>query len=621
MRRRTLLSWPLAGALALSISARAQENPLNISATVYSGFYTTSTKGQANQSLTFVPLGARFDIEGFLLSPDLLWYSFQPELALGPQASDAGIQGGDGVRLRVGLLRKRAFPITFRYSNVQVQDVYFGSLSQISGYRLQNRNKDLGVTFELKPSREMNLIFDWGKSSVDSKSDVQQVPDYLSSQNHINLDAKYMRAGWDFQAFGHHQTQESNLLIPIQGAGPAGLLKQTVDQAQASARRGFLKDSELYLDGGIQSTATMLFTLPIDLTTRYGTVNLRMFQRRRWKTSFRAAYSSNISSQLLAQAAQTLTTPGAAVPGETVLLPFSHGMSSLNVNGTTSAALAYGFGVYGSVERNEILASDQGAPLSSSYFMATAGVNYSKKFDWGTLGGQYGRELGYGSVTGQAGTIEGQLYHLSAIHTTGNGITFEASVHGANQSVNSIQPLSNDSLSFDGSVGFRAIGEINARFGGGWQQSVFVNSGNDFRTNGYTARVSMDHPRYQFTFALNDSLSNSLPLYSQLLGLGPGSVALLPLQIIPSDYHAMSFSFHATPLRKLEVSASWTHSIQHLDGVLSNNFELLNALVTYHFRKLQVEGGYIRFSQVFSLYPSLNRSRLYVRIQRTARIR
>ena len=620
MKLRLDLVCLLLGAIAPPAALRAQEKPLNISATVYTGFYSTSTKGEANQSLEFVPLGARFDIDGFVMSPDLLSYSVQPELAVGPQASEAGIQGGNGIRLRFTLLRKRAFPLTFRYSNTEVQDVYFGGLSQISGYRLQNRTKDIGVTWEVQPSKNLGLILDWGRGSVDSKSDIAEVPDYVSHQDHINADAKYEHGGWDLEIFGHRQQQQSNLLAPIQGTGTAGTLTQTVEQFQASARKTLFKDSELYVDGGTQATSTLLFTLPIDLFTRYGSASLRLFQRRRWKASFRAGYSSNVASQLLAQAAASLSAPGAVASGDTVLVPFSHGVSNLNLSGTTSAELAYGIGVYGSVERNEILASNQGGPLNSSYFLATAGVNYSKKFDWASFNGQYGRELGYGSVTGQSGTIQGQIYRVSAQHTATNGMVFEVTVHGSDQSVNNVQPFSNDSLAADASVAFQVAGGIGARLGGGWQRSAFINSANEFRTNGYTVLASIEHPQYQFSVALNDSLSNSLPLYNDLLGLGPGAASLFGLQVIPSDYRALSFSAHANPLRKLELSATWTRSRQHLGGVLSNDFELLNAYVTYHFRRLQLESGYIRFKQTFALYPSTNRMRFYVRVQRTARI-
>ena len=55
-----------------------------------------------------VQAGARFDINGYYMTPDLLDYSVQPEFNTGAQATDAGFEGGNGVRMRVSLLRRRA---------------------------------------------------------------------------------------------------------------------------------------------------------------------------------------------------------------------------------------------------------------------------------------------------------------------------------------------------------------------------------------------------------------------------------------------------------------------------------------------------------------------------------
>ena len=111
-----------------------------------------------------------------------------------------------------------------------------------------------------------------------------------------------------------------------------------------------------------------------------------------------------------------------------------------------------------------------------------------------------------------------------------------------------------------------------------------------------------------------------LPFYNQLLdGLGLGAALAIPLQIVPSNYRAMSYTLHSNPLRKVELSASWTRSKQNLAGLLTNDFELLNVFATYHFRKIQFETGYIRSNQMFLAYPQTLRGRFYVRIVRTAR--
>jgi hypothetical protein len=398
-------------------------------------------------------------------------------------------------------------------------------------------------------------------------------------------------------------------------------LRETTTQYQGSARRSFFDDSELYVSGGSQSADSLLFTLPIDLNTHYANAGLRLRQRKRWKSSLRANYSSNLASQLLEQAATGLHGPGTIVPDGNVLVPFSTGIANLNLNANTSYAVGHGFGVYGGVERSQMFAPGSDPGLNSQYFTTSGGVTYSEKLHWGTVSGEYAREFGTGSMVGQTGTIEGQHYVVSAQHGNGGGPVVDATVHGSDQSIHTVQPISNRSFSAEASVSDRIAGALSARIGGGWQWSSIVNDANEFKTNGYTARISIDHPRLQLAAALNDTASNSLPFYNQLLdGLGLAGVAVVPLRPIPSDYRAMSFTLHSNPRRKIEVSGTWTRSIQHLEGTLTNNFELMNAFARYHFRRIQVEAGFIRSNQIFLFYPNTMRQRYYVRIVRNARL-
>ncbi len=619
MSNQRLTHCCLLAAFAVPLLLHSQEQPLSVSTTVSTGYYNASTRGDANQSLSFVPFGARFDMDGYLLSPEFLAISAVPEVTAGPQASEAGFQGGNGIQLRTTLFRKSMSPLTFRYSNVAVKDAYFGSLTQVSGYTVNNRNKDLGVTWEFRPPHLPSTTVDWGKGSVDSKSDIAEIPDYLSHGRHLNVDSRYDLAGWDFQGFSHRQRQESNLLASLGVGATTGSLRQAVNQSQASLRRSFLRDCELYVNAGKQSTSSLLFTLPVNLTTRYAGANLRLFQRRRWKTLARANYSSNLASQLLAQATSDLGAPGSVAP-PSVLTPFSYGIANGNVNVTTSLDLSHGWGMYGSAEKNVLLSPRRDGALRANFLTTSAGITYTGRFRWGSLSGDYSREYGVGSVTGEAGRIRGQTYVVSAQHGTSSGLQFDGTIHGSDQHVYNAQPFSNRSLSAEGSVARHVFGGVSGRVGGGYQWGSITNTANEFRTNGYTARASIEHRFIQVSAALNNSLSNSLPFYDQALaGLGPGSALLPPLQIIMSDYRATNFTLHTNPVRKVEFSAVWTRSRQHLQGILSNEFDMLNVYATYHFRRIELVAGLIRSNQIFAFYPTM-RSRYYVRLSRTAKI-
>ena len=89
---------------------------------------------------------------------------------------------------------------------------------------------------------------------------------------------------------------------------------------------------------------------------------------------------------------------------------------------------------------------------------------------------------------------------------------------------------------------------------------------------------------------------------------------------MPSDFRAANFTLHSNPIRKAEISIVWTRSRQHLDTILNNDFEFLNIFVTYHFRRINLEAGYIRSDQIFSFYPNTLRKRFYVRVVRSAKL-
>ncbi len=600
----------------------AQERPLDVTGTFFTGYYSATSRGDAVQDVNFVPFGARFDVNGFLFSPDLLSFWAQPQFNVGPQASEAGFQGGNGIALRLSLLRKRAFPLTFRYSNLKFEDVYFGSLTQISAYTLNNRTRDLGLTWELKPSNLPLTIIDWGTGSVNAKSDIALIPDYLSSTDHLNVDSRYSRWGWNFDGFAHWQDVHADLLSAAASGATTSSLQQNVTQYQASGERTLGRDSELYFTAGDQITDSRLFFIPVNLTTRLASAHLRLFQRHRWKFSSRMNYSSNLANQFLSEAVGAWTAnPGSVAPNPSVLAPFEQRIANLEFNATSSLDIGHGLGAFVSADEGSVVSASFESPISASYFTGSAGLTYSHSSSWGGISGQYSRDWGNGSITGQSGRIQGQSYNASAQHGSPDHLQFEVAVHGTDQSVENVLPASSHSFGVEASLAHNVSPSWRARAGGGWQNGVYDNGGSQFRSSGYSARLSVESPRVQISAAYNDTFGNSLPVLSQFAIYNPvAGEAFGPIPIIPSDFRAMTFTAHSNPVRKAELSAAWTRSLQHLDGVVNNDFELLNIYGTYRFRRVQIEGGYIRSNQVFLNYPESLRRRLYVKISRNARL-
>ena len=91
-----------------------QAKPFTVSGILTTGYYSAYTRGGSNstQRINFIPASADFNVNGYFLTPDLIDYSFQPELNASPQANDAGFQGGNGIRMRINTLRRQPFPVS-----------------------------------------------------------------------------------------------------------------------------------------------------------------------------------------------------------------------------------------------------------------------------------------------------------------------------------------------------------------------------------------------------------------------------------------------------------------------------------------------------------------------------
>jgi hypothetical protein len=603
-------------------SSEQEKLPLKVDGILSTGYYRSFTQGGGNgdQRTSFVPAGAALNINGYYLNPDTLAYTVRTELNAGAQASDAGIEGGNGVRMTATAFRHGILPTTFRYSNVQLKDAYFGSLTQVSSYTQKNRNKDLGFTVGLRSAGLPTATVDWGTSSVRSQSYNWVLPDYVSQSSHLNLNCSDQRWGWDFQCFAERQHQTSDLYNPLSEGANSSVLRQRVTQYRASARRSFLSDFDLHVEGGNQYTANVILDRPIDLTTRYASVNLRMFQKRRWKTSIRAGYTSNIAGLVLTQLVGGLSGNGSIAPDASVLQPLQRTTSYFNLDGLTSVDLSHGFSLYGSMDRTALLtASDR--DLSSRYLTTAGGITFAHSYRWGSLSGQYGRSFGIGSITGQAGRIVGQNFALTAQPGKPDGLLFDFSMRGSNQTVRHDMVSVDRSISSDMGVGFPVWDRLRIRFGGGWQRSAFENQGNQFQSKGYTAQIGIEHPRFQLNGSLNSNVGNSFQTYSQLVsGIGVESTFLTPLRLVPSDLRGITLGMRVLPMRKLELTALFTRSIQHLEGVVANDFEVVDVYATFRFRLLQIAAGFFNSTQIYSsylaTYPETQRGRFYVRISR-----
>ena len=125
--------------LAVTPNCAAQFRLTDLSGRIITGVYRTRAEDLGGRTISFVPLTFDLQTAGYFSHPDFLSFDVKPILTNGPQATEAGFIGGNGVAATATFLRRRAFPVKVFYNNLRREDVFYGGLTQVSGYRCKPR--------------------------------------------------------------------------------------------------------------------------------------------------------------------------------------------------------------------------------------------------------------------------------------------------------------------------------------------------------------------------------------------------------------------------------------------------------------------------------------------------
>ena len=175
----------------------AQEKPVSLAGRLYSGFFNTTNRNGAETGLSFVQLGVDLDLYGYLGAPGLIDYRVQPKLTSGPQATEAGFFGGNGVTLTTTFLGRRPFPLRLNYTNLRRENVFFGGITQVSGFRSKNHDRNFGLNWELRAPGLPEIYANYSSSDLKATPDISLLPDYRSKSRNAGLQVKDELGGWD----------------------------------------------------------------------------------------------------------------------------------------------------------------------------------------------------------------------------------------------------------------------------------------------------------------------------------------------------------------------------------------------------------------------------------------
>ncbi len=285
--------WAMMFLIAGVAAVTAQERPLSLRATMSSGFYSTFSRDVVETRLSVVPVSLDLAARGYIGDPGFFSYSVRPMLSVGPQASEAGLLGGNGVAADTTILGGRSFPLKLRYANIKREDVFFGSLNQVSGYRSINHEKVLGLNWQLRARHLPQLSVDLNRSDLSTDPGVSIIPSYSTVNRGYALTLHDERGGWNIDADARRTVLKSNF-----GAlGPEGLITtrmdQDLDHAGAVVHKELGSAIGLTFTGGATKNQNRFDSHPYIQNLRYVDGSMNLSRGTRWRGRLRVGYNDN----------------------------------------------------------------------------------------------------------------------------------------------------------------------------------------------------------------------------------------------------------------------------------------------------------------------------------------
>jgi len=630
-RTKQLARWPWAAALLLAaawpLCAQEQEKSVNLTGVFTTGFYSAQNQNGREANIATVPAIVNLDLFGFIGNPGFISYRLQPQLSAGSQAPEAGFLSGNGVTLSATFLGRRSFPLTLTYSNVQREQVSYGSLTRISGLRSVSHDRSFGLNWQVRAPDWPQLSFDLNTASNALEPEDPIIPDYSSRSRRYGFGLHDRRWGWTLDSSAHWDRFSSDFANPLEPDLITTTLDRDSSHYQFTAQRPLWSRSQLVLTGGLLDSQNTFNDRPFNQEVRYANALLTFGWGERWRGGFRSGYTSNLLGAEIQEALGQLAGSGgsgSSNSGALVFVPFQTRVSSLSVGGDLHYQAHRDWSFFGGVSQNNVSTPDGTVTAAEAdYLNTTGGANFHRTFSWATLNGQYSLNLGrlnYANIPNSR--LLGHSFSLMAQRGSVDRLELTASLQASNQRVDQLHALRSDQQSAEFSVG-RRVASLVLRGGAGMQRSSFRDGGVDYSADGLSFRASVEHPRVQFRYSRNAVDGNTFQpfFFDPASSAGSSAVLLgLPVRVILSTLRTQTLGLHATPWRRLEATWSWTTSRQEFDSRLNNDYDQFDLRLGYRFRLLTFEAGYARYQQSFLTLTSYERRRLYLRVSRPFRV-
>lgn len=526
----------------------------------------------------------RFDYRDAVVDPAFLSYRIQPVFSAGFQDPFGGQTDGTGIAADVAFLPARPWPLRFYYSRFRRVALTATPNSSYTRYASQNDDSLLGVQWQLLVPSLPKLDVSFNNSAVATRPEEVLVRGYQSRSKNAALNGTDTRRGWSLSGSASFQRLAAEYL----GASPTGavVLDTTNDirTLQFQAQRDLGSRFSLFLSANGTTTDSEMANGYF--RQQFDTYAARLiFQPRGRFSSW--AEGRLTHSDLEARSTDIQGGPGFLVPPTKT----TNQIADWEVRYEMPAGLS----AFGRLEYTGVdVTSTDGGQRPGTFLNTVGGVQYNRAMRGATLGGSYTL---YRYVTRFEADTETDQYGqaLDAYASMGKPsvvrVTVGGSVTRSREDVRAPLPYTGDSDRVRASVEKNLNHAWTIEVHGDLIQTRYDRDGvhSDFLGQGFGGTLSARG----LSVSADRNYGNGNSIQQILDPFAPPIPGVPPTLIVGSGNWSTTVSGGWSISHSLYLRGVWRDQQQTIGALQVSRIEQREATVTYHFRLMRVEGGYL----------------------------
>lgn len=591
MKRTLTILAPLVLVLAARAAAQVKsgEATMNLNGTVSAG-YGDDYSNVAGSDHSVAGAGEA-DLTGMYFNPNFLSFEVQPFYNQSRLNSTfQSMTASSGVYANAKLFGGSSFPGTISFADVYNNSGNFG-VPGLTNFTTHGNDESLAINWGVHLHNLPSLHFSFSDSNSDfsiyGSNTLGRLHDMMFSAT-----ATYRVAGFDLNGgYGHTGTQAETPEFLTSGPSEqtdSGLNSYYFGIAHNLPWHGSVSASAARYDISTQlggSSSPDKYDTSIDTLTA-GLSVAPLSHLTLGETTY---YTDNLAGTLY----NTLLTAGVIVP-QNEAQPSSHDLSVTGYANYDIPAENLHFSAFTEHQQQTFL----GLTFADDSYNGTAA--YTKWLLGGTFNGVLG--LTYTDIETTHQSLLGM--NTSVNYTRAIRRWSLAGSFGYSQDTQSVLiAYTTSGYNYSGSVG-RRIGRrshwgINAS---GVRSLLTGVPGSASSSQNYSTSLALS--RFSLNASYSESSGNSLLTPAGLVATPIPLPILNPAEVVLFNGKSYSAGLTSTPIRALTFSAAYANARSATNSnslVSNNNFQNMYFTMTYHLRKLNLQAGYNRLAQGFSV--------------------